>query len=649
MSTEVIRPDHTSDYAATRKPLISSPYLALPLGAVRPAGFLHEQLRRMAGGLTGRLDTLYAEVLGDRNGWLGGDGDVWERGPYWLDGLVPLAYLLQDERLIAKARPWIEWTLASQREDGSFGPRDFADDPEHQEGLQRDKAGDWWPRMVMLKVLQQYYTATRDERVIRLMLRYFRYQLEQLPEKPLDHWSWWSGQRGGDNQALVYWLYNITGEEFLLTLGDLLYQQTVRWEQVFTGGGLREKFTFHGVNVAHGIKQPVVNYQRTGDPASIRAVKQALEDLKTFHGHPNGLFSSDEWLHGTDPTHGAELCTATELMYSLETVMAITGDVDFMDHLEKIAFNALPAQATDDYDARQYYQQPNQVMITRRERNFVTQHGHSDLCFGVLTGYPCCTVNMHQGWPKYVQALWHATADGGLAALVYGPSEVTARIGSGEEVRFTEDTRYPFEETVRFRFSSAMPVSFPLHLRIPSWCGGARITLNGERWSGPVESGTVSVISRLWLDGDVVELELPMEIRTSTWHERSLSVEHGPLVYALKIAEEWMRVENDDKHGPYLELFPGSPWNFGLLKDQLRSAVVERHGTGEAFPWNIENAPVTLKVKGKRIPSWTLYNDSAGPQPFSPHRSADSLPEEELTLVPYGCTKLRISEFPEVQ
>ena len=63
--------------------------------------------------MTGHLDPWYPKFCGPRNAWLGGDGDTWERGPYWIDGLYPLARLLGDEQLEAKAMLWIEWTLSN--------------------------------------------------------------------------------------------------------------------------------------------------------------------------------------------------------------------------------------------------------------------------------------------------------------------------------------------------------------------------------------------------------------------------------------------------------------------------------------------------------------------------------------------------------
>ena len=141
-----------TNYVQNRYPLAPKPYLELPLGAIKPKGWLLHQLQTMKTGMAGQLDELYPAVLGKRNGWLGGDGDVWERGPYWLDGLVPLAYILDDAELKAKAQPWIEWSLNNQMADGYFGPIPPEKEPAPEPGLQRDRARDWWPKMVMLKV-----------------------------------------------------------------------------------------------------------------------------------------------------------------------------------------------------------------------------------------------------------------------------------------------------------------------------------------------------------------------------------------------------------------------------------------------------------------------------------------------------------------
>lgn len=642
-----------TNYLQNRHPLHPKPFLELPVGSIKPSGWLREQLFIMKNGSTGHLDSLYSQVMGSRNGWLGGDGDVWERGPYWLDGLVPLAYILDDDELKAKVQPWVEWSIRNQRDDGYFGPRPSDVPPTPEPGLQRDRAQDWWPKMVMLKVLQQYYSATGDQRVINLMTRYFKYQLKELPKTPLGHWSWWGSQRGGDNLLMVYWLYNITGDKFLIDLASLIHQQTFDWTDAFMNSGrLSQIFTFHGVNLAQGIKEPVVYSQQDPDKIFKESVSKGFKDIRKYIGQPQGMYGADELTHGNAPTQGSEFCSAVEMMYSLENIMGITGDVKYMDHLEKIAFNALPTQASHDYMTHQYYQQANQVMVSREDRNFITAYEGTDNCYGLLTGYPCCTSNMHQGWPKFTQHLWMASKDGGVAALLYAPSTVDIKLPNGEYVYFDEETNYPFSEDIKFTYRrTGEKILFPFYMRIPKWCDEGIISVNGEEIQR-VNGNQIFKLDREWTDGDVVTLTLPMKILQQSWNENAISVERGPLVYALKIEEKWKKIKNQDKYGDFFEVTPMSPWNYGLLSvrpEELQSKfkVVKSELVSDR-PWSVKNSPVFIEAEGVLLPRWQLYNGSAGPLPYSPQPMPKDGKITTVTLIPYGCTTLRISEFPVV-
>jgi hypothetical protein len=645
----------SENYPNNRYPLKRKAFIELPLGSIKAKGWLHEMLMRQKNGSTGQMDKLYPLVMGERNGWLGGDGDQWERGPYWIDGLLPLAYILDDQELKRKAQPWIEWTLQSQRKDGFFGPaKDYPNEP----GIQRDNAQDWWPRMVVLKILQQYYSATGDKRVISFLTNYFQYQLNTLPEKPLGHWSFWAEYRACDNLQAVYWLYNITGDAFLLELGNLLHKQSFSFVDMVNRGDMKRINTIHCVNLAQGIKEPIIYYQQDPDKSYIESVKNAFKDIRNFHGQPQGMYGGDEALHGSCPTQGSELCAAVELMYSLEKMIEITGDIEFADHLERIAFNALPTQITDDFMDKQYFQQANQVMVTKHRRNFDQDHNGTDLTFGLLSGYPCCASNMHQGWPKFTQHLWFATPDNGLAVLAYSPSEVTAIVGDNRKVKITEETYYPMDDKISFIIEeiegNKKAVSFPLHLRIPNWCKYAEISINGQP-EETLSGGKMAVINRSWSVKDRIDLKLNMEISASTWHENSVAIERGPLVYALKMNEEWeKRTLEEPWYGSYYyQVTSSDPWNYGFV-DFNRSQIKEvskiqinSDKQKSNFPWNTENAPIEIKMKARLIPSWHLYNEMAGPIPYSFCSGAEG-PEKEITLIPYGCTTLRISEFPIV-
>ncbi len=638
-----------SHYITNQAPLVAQPYTALPIGAIHAEGFLLEMLKTQRDGLTGNLDSVYSIVCGDNNGWLGGTGDGWERGPYWLDGLVPLAYLLNDNELKTKAQKWIEWSINNQREDGYFGPKDLPENYEKIPGTQQGMRNDWWPKMVMLKVLQQYYMATGDERVLSLMTNYFKYQLKMLPQNELGYVTFWANRRGGDNLAVVYWLYNITGDKFLLDLAEIIHKQTFNWTEIYSGNIIRKLNPLpdlHCVNVAQGLKEPIVYYQQHPEEKYLESVKKGLASLHDVHGFVNGMYGGDEMMHGNDPTQGSELCSAVEMMFCFENILPITGDVYYADYLEKVAYNVLPTQITDDFTGKQYFQQPNQIEITDKERNFFNDKV-ARICFGTTTGYPCCLTNMHQGWPKFIQNTWYATADNGIAALVYGPTKVTAKVANGEIVTITESTDYPFREKINFTIETERKVKFPFHLRIPGWCQAATVLVNGTMEDAPTQDGII-VLNREWKPGDKVELNLSMDFRFSRWHEQSLGIERGPLVYALRIEEDWREVKTDEFKDTFWEVLPQSPWNYAIGDKTIEDVdfKVEASGKVALYPWNLANAPVTVKTKARRMPIWKEEKGMAGktPSPAWPYREVES--EEEIQLIPYGCTTLRISEFP---
>jgi hypothetical protein len=635
------------NYISNRPPLKENPYIQLPLGSITPRGWLREQLTLSAAGMTGHLDEIWKDV-GPENGWLGGKGDPWERGPYWIDGLTPLSYILKDAVLMTKVRSWIEWSLKSQRADGYFGPRSdttrkFSAKGRWPAWMEKNKE-DWWSRMVMLKVMEQYYEATNDPRVLGFMTKYFHYQEEQLPHKPLAYWTEWAKARGGENLQSIYWLYNRTGEPWLLDLARVVFTQTDDWTGMFESGAPKD---WHGVNTGMGIKQPGVFYQQSNDERYRKAVKKGITDLMRYHGQVNGMFSGDELLHGTDPTQGTELCTVVEYMFSLETLLRITGDAQFAEILEKLAFNALPAGVKADFTGRQYYQTPNQIMCDTAFQNFNTRHWGTRL-FGLEDGYGCCTANYHQGWPKFTSQLWLATQDGGLAVMTYAPSDVAAKVGDGIPVSFTEDTRYPFDESITLKFSGPADVEFPLYVRIPSWSHSASVSVNGRIISRP-QGNSVEKILRTWKTGDIVAITFPMNVRLSKWHEESIGVERGPLVYSLKMNEEWRKIKGTDPYGTY-GIYSHDPWNYGLIIDNEEypdSSFVVKKNEGAPQPFTVTAAPITLTVKAKRIPQWMAYGTVAGPLPWSPIRSKEAM--ETIDLIPYGCTKLRITEFPLIE
>ena len=627
-----------------RAPLAPNAFYLLPLGSVRPSGWLRRQLEIQATGLGGHLDETWADV-GPNSGWLGGTGESWERGPYFLDGLVPLAYLLDDDRLKAKAQKYIEWTLTHQAANGMIGPA---------------SNDDWWPRMVMLKTLVQYQEVTGDPRVIPVLSRYFTHQLEALPGRPLRDWGKFRWQ---DNALVVLWLYNRTGDPKLIELAKLLHQQGFDWQANFANFRFTEPVTpekikldqnnglgesalaSHGVNNGQALKAAPVWSMVTGAEADRRGISEMLAKLDEFHGLPNGMFSCDEHFAGRNPSQGSELCTVVETMFSLEQSLAILGDGSLGDRLERIAFNALPGTFTDDMWAHQYNQEPNQVEVSLHRKPWTTDGPESNL-YGLEPNFGCCTANFHQGWPKFAASLWMASHDGGLVAVAYSPCEVRTRVGD-TTVHVVEETDYPFRGAVRISVSPAAAVSFPLRLRIPAWSNDATIKINGQAQPALSQAGFVK-FNRVWKPGDVIEITFPMTPRIAAGgYRESVSVERGPLVFSFPISESWVKLRTRGMTADW-QVFPAGEWNYALLVNQnpAHGLLSEEHPVGGS-PFALTGTPVTLQVVARKLPTWRAVDGVADVVPQSPVTSEEA--QETITLVPYGAAKLRITAFPRLE
>lgn len=621
----------------TASNLTQTAFQTLPLGSIAPDGWLRNQLRIQADGLTGHLEEHWPDV-GPDNGWIGGKGESWERGPYYVDGLLPLAYLLRDEKLIAKANRWVEWSLSSQAENGNFGP-----DRIETVNREVDKQQDWWHYIIMLKVLTQHEEATGDARVVPFLERYFRYVRSAIEKRPLRDWA---KARGADLLLSIFWLFERNSDESLLELAHIVAGQTIGWTDIFHDFPFWRKveewdYRTHVVNVAMGLKTPGVLYRLTGEARERDAVHRGIDSLMTYHGQAHGMFSGDEWLSGTHPSQGVELCAVVEYMFTMEQLVRVFGEGRFGDILEKIAFNALPAAISADWTSHQYDQQVNQIICNIAPRPW--SNGPDANLFGLEPNFGCCTANMHQGWPKLASHLWMSDGAGGLAAVSYAPCTVRTRVGTGTELELRVGGEYPFREQVTMELRLDRPERFALRLRIPEWCAAPELTVNGERVDLLAERGYAAVV-REWSTGDALLLQLPMEARTVSRHLQAVSVERGPLVFALPIRENWMQLKKRERFHDW-EVYPASPWKYGLLADT--PFTVKISGDIPVQPFEATQAPIRLIAEGRLVRNWRMEHNHAGTPPFNPE--VEGQQSEQLELVPYGSARLRIGEFPCVR
>lgn len=628
-------------YVSNRPPLAVSPLVKLPIGGIEPRGWLLSQLQLMRDGFIGRLAEI-SPFLKDDSGWITLKGKGWEEMPYWLKGYGDLGYLLKDPSIRKETERWLNYAIKSQQPDGFIGPAD-------------NKVNhDLWPNMVMLFALQAYYEVTGDRRVISLMSRYFQFQYH-IPIENLLPGSW-QKLRGGDDLESIYWLYNRTGENFLIDLGRRVFERTSDWSSPILTSDRDENWAessfYHGVNIAMGIRQPAVYYQQTKDKRYIEAVERNYRQVLDEYGQqPGGMFGADENIRPGkfDPRQGAETCSIVEFMASFESLLKITGDPVWADRCEEIAFNSLPASMTPDLKGLHYLTAPNLISCdSSGDHDF--QNGGTLVSYDPWS-YRCCQHNVAFGWPYFAEHLWMATADNGLAAVLYAPSSVNAIVGEGTKVGITEETFYPFENHAAFTVSAERPVEFPIYFRIPGWTSKTRIEINGRELGGDFAGGRYAVLKRIWRQGDQVRLEFPMDIQVAHWPRigNAVSIQRGPLWYSLKIGEEWKRYGGTDEWPAY-EVLPTTPWNYGLVVNPANPGATIRLASQETpgyQPFKPEDAPVVLKAKARRVPGWQADGRMAGLVPPSPAEAAG--PVEDVELIPMGCARLRISSFPTVK
>lgn len=589
---------------------------------LKPAGWLKRQLEIQARGLSGNLDKIWPDVRD--SAWIGGDREGWERVPYWLDGFIPLAYLLEDADMIARAKKYMDAIIAAQKPDGWICPCADEARPHY----------DTWAVQLITKVLVVYYECSGDERIPPVIYNTLKNYYELLKNGTIKLFGW-GKFRWFEGCIAIRFAYDRCKEAWLLDLARILKEQgadyrqlTELWKRPLN----RWRLETHIVNIGMMLKAEAVSCGLLGLPYADEA--EALRSiLKEYNGTVYEAFTGDECLAGLSAIQGTELCAIVEQMYSYELLYAYTGDKKWAERLEVLAFNALPATISEDMWTHQYVQMSNQIACEEFPGKpiFRTNRGDSHL-FGLEPSYGCCTANFNQGWPKLaLSAFMHR--DDAVVSAVMLPCEL-----HDGGLHITLETAYPFENSARYTVTAEKDRT--LVIRIPSFAQNVRINgvpFAGEEYRLSVKGGESAVLSLRFETVPYFE-ERPYGLK---------AVRCGSLIFSVPIDHE-KRMREYEENGverkfPYCdyELIPKSPWNYGYASAAL---CREEHAVAD-IPFDGALPPVTVKAAVQPI-DWGFEDGYETVCAKIPQSLTPLAPAQEIALIPYGCAKLRMTELP---
>lgn len=593
--------------------------------SIRAAGWLAQLLQRQINGLaknhaaqgfpynTNLWNGVITPVKGQTPWW------PYEQTGYLVDGLERLALVTGDQGMRNAAKPSLDYILGHPQADGTLGPAGIS--------------GMYWPHNVVFRALQAEYAATGNAAIPSALLRHY-----------LGRPSGYGHGRDATNIEHLLKVYDATGDQRMLTMAkhtyDVFNSDNPRTSLARLGDGTHIKE--HGVTFNETAKIPALIYLYTGERTMLDAAVNAYRKVDKYDMLPDGLHSAEETLRGNDVGLYHETCDVSDYSYSLGYLLLASGDATWADHIERCVFNAGLGSIAKDFKSLQYFSTPNQVQATG---NMVTNRAVDRVAYRPGHDTQCCAGNVHRFLPNYAARQWLTARDGGIVAALYGPSVLSTTV-SGTPISIQQVTNYPFSEQIAFTVSTARAVNFAFYVRIPGWTTNAILTVNGQSVAADLTPGTFVKIQRTFSNADRIELHVPMRIKLPTWTGGGTTVERGPLLYVLHIDEKSTATGGYDTTAdfPAWQITPGSAWNYGLAltttQSESRFTVVT---ASSGFPWETGAPRTEIRGPGLAVSGWTLPATSNPVLPTAPSFGSST---QQLRLVPYGSTRIRLSVFP---
>ena len=647
LTTSIVTSDENSKEARAGHRVLQS----LAPGAVKPDGWLGLYLEKQAKQLSLHLPEVSWPFTGAY--WAGEEEAEswwpWEQRGYWIDGALRCAYVTGNQQLLQVAQAPVDYTRDHVFPDGYLGPALSKNGKEDDPRVDNFR----WPHTVFFRALAAKGEATGDAAIAAAIQKHYH----------SDHAPYGGPSRDVTNVEAMLWCYEHTGDERLLAMAKKAWADFLLSAEPgdYESGDLHPQRVFantpingHGVTYIEKAKLPAILYMYTGDKEHLRFALAAQQRVFDHHMLIDGIPSTSEDYRGITALDSHETCCIADHTWTWGYLLMATGDGIWGDRIERAIFNAAFGAIKKDWKAHQYFSCANQMLATQNSSHAVLRYGNGWMSYRPNSGQEvaCCGGNVHRIFPNYAIRMWMKADIAGLAATLYGPSQVKAEVGlTKHAIEIHEQTNYPFEEEIHFVFKSDKPVSFPWSFRIPGWCSAPRFYLNEKLLLLPPVKNGFARLNREFRPGDKISLVLPMKTTLSLWPDNGVGVEHGPLVYSLPIKEEWSSVVEpkwSTQEFPEWNARANSPWNYGLAAAEAK--VSRKRVTDD--PWI--DPPISVVAPLKKVKGWGLAaspNDAN--QRFSPPlpkitEGSAAAETEFLPLVPYGATHLRVTVFPRI-
>lgn len=446
-------------------------------------------------------------------------------GKYLISAIQALR-MSDDPRLEAFVARVIADVISAQTEDGYLGP--FV----KEERL----LGNWdlWGHYHVMLALMMWHERTGDQAALDCAVRAANLICNTYldgPRRPKDAGS------TEMNLSVIHAfgrLYRHTGDPRYLRMMHVVVED---WEAPEAGDYYRQGLAgvaFYKTpkprwESLHSIQGLVELYRITGDASYKTAFENLWRGIHDYDLHNSGAFSTNEQAVGSPFRTGAvETCCTVAWMYMTVDMLALTGDAAVADCLERGFWNVALG-----------WQHPSGRWSTyNTPSNGVREASAHTIVFQSRNGTPelnCCSVNAPRALGMLSEWAVMREGDSGLVVNFYGPMSATVPLTEGRFVRLSQKTAYPRDGRVRLTVGLEAPHAFKLSMRIPAWSKNTTVRVNGTEVEG-IAAGTYLPVERTWQDGDSVELEFDMGLRTWVGDEEraeTVSLYYGPLLLAF--------------------------------------------------------------------------------------------------------------------